>query len=683
MKRTGRRRSSVWDCFEQVGASNFVRCMKCDGRLKYSGGGTSSTMAHMTRNHICVSPLDEEEKPVICTVQCIEEEGTCSSDVAQLAVMSPNINMAATPPERDNGERKRQKRSSVWDIFIKVDDEVHCTMCDTKLKYRSSTTSMMYHIKNKHSDNAPNDGASLATHAEVTELISRMIEKDLFPISVVHGEGFRDLLAHTVHNYKMPSSGDIARTIEGHFQAKAEELVVQLGKVEKVALTADFWTALPFQRYVTVSCSFITEDWQGRSAVLQTHKLPTCHPTTDSMTERLHGTVQAWGIAGKITACVHNNTESILSAQARARVSWDYATCFATTLQLAVTEGLSEDLVRIVAAAGRLVRHFSQNSLASEALEQKQVQMCLPQHKLIKSRKARWDTICDMFERLLEQRWAIKAVLSDRTVTNRQEAQALEIEDDCWQIIQNFTPVLATLKWATTVISAETEVSISNIYPITFSLIQTHLVPKENDVEQVSDFKLKVQKSLRIQMEVNSSELASKPALIASMLDPRHKHLSFLTPTGRLAAKVKLHELVSKLGSISSTVGTKDEQQEIPVTPDISQVAMPSQVKNETKNTMMLLLGDNYSSPYATDSEAQVDYYLRDIAPSLDINPLDWWRVNGPRFPTLATLARHYLCVPSVSLPSLLSDAGQTFATMRTRLSPEHVNMMIFVNRNS
>lgn len=489
----------MWDCFEQVG--NFVRCMKCDATLKYCGGATSSMMNHMSRHHPSTTALDEDEKPVICTVQCTEEEST--SDVTQVAVMSPNINMTTNPPEREYGERKRLKRSSVWDIFIKVDDEVHCTMCDTKLKYRSSTTSMMYHIKNKHPDTMPNDGVSVATHAEVTELISRMIEKDLLPISVVNGDGFRELLAYTVHNYKMPSVSDVTRLIESHFHEKVEELLLHLGRVEKVALTADFWTALPFQRYITVSCSFITDDWQGRSAVLQTHKLPSdSHTATDTVTERLLNTVQTWGIVGKVTACVHNDMQGHLSAHMCARITWDYAACFATTLQLVVSDGLSEDLIRIIVAAGKLVKHFSHNLLASEALEQKQVQMCLPQHKLIQSSKARWDTICDMFERLLEQRWAIKAVLSDRTITNRQEAQTLEIEDDCWQIIENFTPVLATLKWATTVISAETEVSISNIYPITFSLIQTHLVPKENDVEQVSEFKLKVQKSLRNHMEV-------------------------------------------------------------------------------------------------------------------------------------------------------------------------------------
>lgn len=165
------------------------------------------------------------------------------------------------------------------------------------------------------------------------------------------------------------------------------------------------------------------------------------------------------------------------------------------------------------------------------------------------------------------------------------------------------------------------------------------------------------------------------------MLDPRHKHLSFLTPTGRLAAKVKLHELVPKLDATSTTVTTKEEEHQALVTPDINQGAMPNQMKSDRKNTMMLLLGDNYSCPDATDSEAQVDYYLRDIAPSLDTNPLDWWRVNAPRFPKLAILARRFLCVPGVSLP-LLSESGQTFATTRTRLEPEHVNMLIFLNRN-
>lgn len=162
------------------------------------------------------------------------------------------------------------------------------------------------------------------------------------------------------------------------------------------------------------------------------------------------------------------------------------------------------------------------------------------------------------------------------------------------------------------------------------------------------------------------------------MLDPRHKHLSFLTPAGRLAAKVKLQELVSELETSSQTVCPKNEEQEVQSTP-----AKPSMANSGIRDTMALLLGGNYCSSYATDAEAQVNYYLRDSATSLDINPLDWWKLNAPRFPILATLARHYLCIPGVSLPSLLSEAGQTFAEHRLRLPPEDVDMMIFVNKNA
>ncbi|XP_034025957.1 zinc finger BED domain-containing protein 1-like [Thalassophryne amazonica] len=678
MKRTRRKRSSVWGCFQQEG--DFVRCMKCDAKLKYCGRATSSMIYHMSRH-----PAEDDEKPPLFSAPCPEEEESpgANPDLLQVANMLPAV--SAPPPAEqrvsDCGEKRRLKRSSVWDIFVRVNDEAHCTMCDTKLKYRSSTTSMMYHIKNKHPYTMPHEG--LATHAEVTELISRMIEKDMLPITVVDGDGFRELLSYTVHNYKMPSVGDITRLIESHFQEKIAELSVKVGTAEKLALSADCWSVLPSQSYITVSCAFITEEWQGVTAVLQTHKVSVDgHTEAAVFTESLLNTVEMWGIAGKVTACVHNYMHDIMQLHTCTQVPWDYATCFARTLQLAVSDGLSDDLLRVIVAAGKLVEHFNHNMLASEALVMKQAHMCLPQHKLIKSSKGRWDTIYDMFERLLEQRWAIKAVLSDRMVTNRHEAQMLEIEDDYWQVIENFTPVLATLKGAITVIAADT-VSISNIYPISFSLIQTHLVPKEHDVEQVVNFKLRVQKSLKNHMEVDSNHLASKPALIASMLDPRHKHLSFLTPSGRLAAKVKLHELVSKLDMVTAIVGTKDEKQEMLITPDVSHVVMPSQIRGDTKNTMMLLLGDNYSSSYGTDSEAQVDYYLRDISPSLEVNPLDWWRVNGPRFPRLATLAKYYLCIPGVSLPCLLSEAGQTFATLRTRLSPEHVDMMIFLNRNA
>ncbi len=42
--------------------------------------------------------------------------------------------------------------------------------------------------------------------------------------------------------------------------------------------------------------------------------------------------------------------------------------------------------------------------------------------------------------------------------------------------------------------------------------------------------------------------------------------------------------------------------------------------------------------------EAEVEIYMRDNLPSLDINPLDWWKVNERRFPRLASLHSRDFC---------------------------------------
>ncbi|KAJ8366992.1 hypothetical protein AAFF_G00334150 [Aldrovandia affinis] len=58
--------------------------------------------------------------------------------------------------------------------------------------------------------------------------------------------------------------------------------------------------------------------------------------------------------------------------------------------------------------------------------------------------------------------------------------------------------VLATLNCATTVMSMETQVS--NIYPIIFSLLKTHLLRSEDDSRRVGQFKSKVRQSLSTRM---------------------------------------------------------------------------------------------------------------------------------------------------------------------------------------
>lgn len=85
--------------------------------------------------------------------------------------------------------------------------------------------------------------------------------------------------------------------------------------------------------------------------------------------------------------------------------------------------------------------------------------MGLATHRLTQSCKTRWNSVCEMFDRLVEQQWAVVAVLSDRTVTKLQDARILELKDEYWQLMEDTQPVLSALKCATTVMSAEKDVS--------------------------------------------------------------------------------------------------------------------------------------------------------------------------------------------------------------------------------
>ena len=107
----------------------------------------------------------------------------------------------------------RQKRSSVWEFFVKEGDKsVKCTLCNTILIYHGRTSSMQSHLSGKHNRMVTvNDDSSHSTTSsdscssqssidsfigvkrkcssdratKVTKLVCEMVARDLRLVSIV------------------------------------------------------------------------------------------------------------------------------------------------------------------------------------------------------------------------------------------------------------------------------------------------------------------------------------------------------------------------------------------------------------------------------------------------------------------------------------------------------------------
>ena len=81
------------------------------------------------------------------------------------------------------------------------------------------------------------------------------------------------------------------------------------------------------------------------------------------------------------------------------------------------------------------------------------------------------------------------------------------------------------------------------------------------------------------------------------------------------------------------------------------------------------------SIPVEAKIRKEVEDYLLATKPDPESNPLDWWKLHAKLYPTLAQLAKKYLCIPAASSDSkrVFSSSGHIVSKKRCSLKPEKV----------
>ncbi|KAM3862404.1 E3 SUMO-protein ligase ZBED1-like [Diretmus argenteus] len=495
--------------------------------------------------------------------------------------------------------------------------------------------------------------------AELSDSILKMIIKDMRPIAIVEGQGFREMIKAFQPGYTLPSRHCITNLMEKKYEATLEKVKAELKKVKsKITLTTDAWTSIATEAYLGVTCHFINQDWELTSYSLTTMPLEERHTAEN---------IAAW---------------------------------------LVVNHALKKDpqINKALGAARSLVEHFRRSELASSKLKVKQKQMGTDKgargdekpHKLIQDVAVRWNSSYYMVQRLVEQRWPVTAAISDPEITPRGK-HYLDLKSDQWALLEDLEQVLKPFEKATVFLSGQSYVTISALPPVIIKGLQRSTQKTTYESAPVNSFQRAAAQEIasRWEGETTFIEGGRNVSLIAAVLDPRFRKLKFLSSADVLKVQVKLQSLAVQ-AKRNEMEQLQQESVEL-LEQDDSDSEQPVPKRRREMSVLDALLGSSFDSEGQSNEEdndpeddsemvkSEVLMYCAEQCIASDKSPLQWWKDNATRFPTLAILARSYLAVSATSTPSerLFSAAGNIVSKKRASLTAEHVDMLTFLHYNA
>ncbi|XP_056120602.1 E3 SUMO-protein ligase ZBED1-like [Rhinichthys klamathensis goyatoka] len=637
-------------------------------------------------------------------------------------------------------------KSYVWQYFgflIKKDKDGNrvtdktktvCKLCHAVIPYTTSNTSNMNHHLQRHHKNVktapektclpkgkltmkqaltPTLPPSSPRAKQITRLIGEFIADYMAPFNMVENRKFIQMFNVLEPKFKMPCRGHFSEKVIPEIYNETKQSVKEyLKNADCVALTTDSWTSRATQSYVTITAEVINDKWVRKSFVLQTRELSESH-TGVNIAHVLRNALSEWELTRPQTtiACVTDNASN-MDIAVRESGLHPHIKCLAHVVNLASKRGLAVSRVaRLLGRVRRITTFFHRSTTATAVLTNKQTQLELPRHKLITDVQTRWNSTYEMLARYLEQQAAVSAALSCPGIRrNAREIDTLDNTDI--SDVEDIVKLLKPLKTATTVVCDEKEPTVSLIMPLKF-MIEQSMSPEENDTQTIANMKSAILLDISDRYSGDCNDMLQE----CTALDPRFRSLSHLNDEQRESVYARIREKASALHeqrnqtsdiderttrASASTSGAAAEQARVMV--EAAQGAEQSQeepVEGERqmqdvtqppppkKTALEDLLGSSYTTVVETVQssrgiEMEILSYRNGIPIPLNSSPLEWWKVNAYAYPILAPLAKAYLCIPATSVPSerVFSTAGDIVSAQRSLITPEHVDMLVFLKKN-
>ncbi|KAH0648267.1 hypothetical protein KY285_033515 [Solanum tuberosum] len=579
-------------------------------------------------------------------------------------------------------KKERKKRSRAWNHFESfVDEEGNkksmCKHCGADYFADSGFKTVQ---------GGDTDGVVVVSwkfeQEQCRRALCRMVIVDELPFKFVEKEGFRNFMKVTQRHFKIPSRTTVTRDCFKLFDAEKQKLKRSFGEAQ--------------QRDISF-CQ------------VSSHR-------GEDMGNEISKCLHDWGLDKKFTITVDNASSNDVIVKELSKIFTKRGTnfmngehlhvrCMAHILNLVVQDGL-----KVSAASIEWVRKAVKYIRLSPA-RCKRFHECAEdvdincKKSLCLDVSTRWNSTYLMLNRTIEFENMFSSYV-DRDIGLLHYLQFVEDEDgtvvgallsDDWNNVKKVVDFLQIFYDLTREASGSQYVT-SNLHFLKISEVSCYLKKLIVSEDDTDDLLGKIAKNMREKFDKywGTPNKMNKMIFISCVLDPRHKFVSvgfaLQMMFGKEKGLVLEHEVRGYMdlmfGEYVKSL-SKDKDSHHSSSLSSSSFEKFSSLPSSSDSTVQSIgsLGSfmvdlmKHKAGNATIVKTELQKYLgeENEVETKNFNTLSWWKINSPRFPILAEMARNVLVIPisSVASECAFSTGGRILDSFRSSLTPKLVQTLV------
>lgn len=615
--------------------------------------------------------------------------------------------------------------------FLKIDELMRKKKAEDEERkrkgnglYTQLSLSESFAIKTANA-NVQNYPKSHPKQQKVDKLIAVYIGSTSTPKSHVERKEFREILEALDPKYKPPTRQDISNTIaevEHGIRKKIMDILAETSCISAICI--DLWSRKNLTAsYVGVTGHFFDSKKGICRVLLGLERLDYPH-TAERIVDATNGVLSKWNLdlsSDKIFRILTDNGTNVVKAFRE----FVQEICFTVTINAEAEDGdynveaeeddtferreqqldicidrkkrlscIDHQLARIlmVATEGKKTAQCEGCDLTAKEIidvvhellsnlrtRGKAAEYFMERYnkKLLQPPKTRWAYHYYVVKRLLELKDGIRQLIDEEIVDGVQNLTPLQ-----WRMVKALHDILEPFSVAVTDLEGEFYVTLSHVIPflmnINISLIH------HTETSCLSGFAEKLQRFMdtRFKFIFDPTDTSFEPIYaVATLLDPklfRTYELAELRRLKREAVDVverQLRHYYKKaaeenddtlIGSETVTDGTAN----------YSFLSSRINVAVATQNNR----GDANSA-----AKAEVDYFLKIVADNLNVEAMDFWKMQRENMPNLYKYAMSVLSVPATTAPveRLFSQARNCLGINRYRIDDTNLERELMIRVNN